>query len=475
MNRNAHLIPTVDMKGLLEILVVNTIRFHLPPTGSVLNSSNAKQTYVLLFLSVNTHGVHAPIFLHATHHLEARAPCQALVLVRVCPSGTYSTATQRIFCSSCLPGKYATAPGASSSKVCLSCAAGTYSSCSGANLSHSAIACRLPARYLFKPGRCHQFLRVRDLLGPALFPPLCFACAACSYTTADAASSCAACHTGTYGASPEASSPEACTACGAGAFSSVHAASACEQCPAGKYTGLTSTTACAACTRGTYSTAQGLTAASLCALCAPGLYSTALGATDPSACIPCAAGKASSEAGGAAPPALLAPSPPPLPTALAPQRARRARPGTSRQAAAPLPAYLATPPRPCARRASGPTAGRFLQSAGASRALTPTSRQTRASWRAAMTAIVPGRATSGSSAPSSTAVARNASLAPTRRRRARRTFRQGNRQTQTLASGPARPATPLTAAEGLATHALPGHARSGRFVRDAAGGRWERA
>jgi len=112
-----------------------------------------------------------------------------------CTAGTYATNSSSSACTTCLPGKFSTAIGASNATVCADCARGTYSQVQG---STRCTNCTLGT--------------YSDLLG------------------SPSNSTCAMCPPGTYTTTAGAST---CLTCAAGSFSTVSGATSCDTCPSG--------------------------------------------------------------------------------------------------------------------------------------------------------------------------------------------------------------------------------------------------
>ncbi len=204
-----------------------------------------------------------------------------------CRAGTYKIASA---CNSCPAGKYnpGRSGGAAAYSYCLSCPAGYY--CAGGPMYYDnvqAITC-VAGKY------------------SADGAISCSNCAAGTYNSEKAQTSCAPCTSGSYSTIGALSCVYTSTSCPVGTFAI--APSSCSACPTGKFnpsTGASSGLMCFECDAGTFGATTGLSSASCTGTCSAGFYCPAgsssatqnvcLAGTwsSPGAasCIPCAAGR----------------------------------------------------------------------------------------------------------------------------------------------------------------------------------------
>ena len=198
----------------------------------------------------------------------------------VCQAGKFQNEQGKSSCKLCPQGSYRTATGGSSSSSCTSCTAGKYNGNQG---STSNVCTNCPAGTISAaraPGcsscPAGQFQASASSCG---------SCPAGQYQNLNRQTSCKLCGAGKYHNNNGQTAESACTNCAAGTHSSADAAS-CTTCAAGTYSSAGAGT-CSDCNAAKYSTATGATSATTCQNCAAGRYSSA-GAAE---CIDCPKGK----------------------------------------------------------------------------------------------------------------------------------------------------------------------------------------
>ena len=206
-------------------------------------------------------------------------------------------------CSSCVPGKYSTALGATAPAVCSDCEAWTFSTGRGRSNASTCAACPVGK---FSDAGAQE----------------CSPCCAGTYNSATSVvGNCSLCDAGTFSAGLGANSSNVCSSCGPNTFSdqgwATSEATACEACASGLFSpsGALACNACPAfsdavqnrsgvvcvCQAGYFANAstclpcRSSADSPLCTPCAAGTYGVEVAATNASACFTCAAGSFSNE------------------------------------------------------------------------------------------------------------------------------------------------------------------------------------